>query len=724
MSTYSPNLRLELIGTGEQQGTWGVTTNTNLGTLLEEAIGGYVSVPVTDGADTTLTVSNGAADQSRNMVLNLTGALTADRTVICPAIEKLYVVKNATTGGKNVTFKVSGQTGVSIPNGYTYLLYVNGIDAYSITQSMASQSASGVDITGGTINVGDYQIPRSDIQVSGSSNPTAVVVGSISGATLDVTAVSSGTLAVGDRLFVSGLDYNTYITALGTGSGGVGTYTLNQNATLASTTIYACPSAYDTFTFYNSDTTSIGNQPLGGIEWFGSDASTPGAGVKAYIAAISESTTPDSSLIFGTSDNASGSLAVERMRISSSGQVGIGSVPSAGVSLSLFGYMGGAADTYLSFAGGVVQSTSNASATGFFTAMGTDTASFTLPSLAHFGAYQGAIGAGSSVTVQYGFISTNTLIGATTNYGFHAQNTAAVTSGKTAYGFFSNLSVASGGGTTWAFYGSGTANSFFGGSVGIGTTVVSGTSLVVAKNITGGTTAHSILTSAAVSSDVTNIAYGYRSYLTTAAATFTLTNLYHLAADQGGSIGAGSSVTNQVGFFSGAANIGATNNFGFYASNTAAVTAGKTAYGFYSLVNTATGGGTTYSFYSGGTAPNLFSGNVLVFGAGAIGYTTGSGGTVTQATSRTTGVTLNKTNGAITLVSAAGTTAWQSFTVTNSTVAATDTIIVNQKSGTDIYQIFVTAVGAGSFRITFATTSGTTTEQPVFNFAVIKAVTS
>jgi hypothetical protein len=124
------------------------------------------------------------------------------------------------------------------------------------------------------------------------------------------------------------------------------------------------------------------------------------------------------------------------------------------------------------------------------------------------------------------------------------------------------------------------------------------------------------------------------------------------------------------------------------------------------------------------TGDGLFSGSVLLTGAAGLGYGTGSGGAVTQATSRTTGVTLNKTNGAITLVSAAGTTTWQSFTVTNSTVAATDTVIVNQKSGTDLYMIHVTNVAAGSFQITFATTGGTTTEQPVFNFSIIKAVTS
>jgi hypothetical protein len=105
-----------------------------------------------------------------------------------------------------------------------------------------------------------------------------------------------------------------------------------------------------------------------------------------------------------------------------------------------------------------------------------------------------------------------------------------------------------------------------------------------------------------------------------------------------------------------------------------------------------------------------------------VGYATGAGGAVTQVTSRTTGVTLDTITGAITLFSAAGSATPASFTVTNAAVAATDVVIVNQKSGTDLYEIFVTAVAAGSFRITFFTTGGTTTEQPVFSFAVIKGV--
>jgi hypothetical protein len=107
-----------------------------------------------------------------------------------------------------------------------------------------------------------------------------------------------------------------------------------------------------------------------------------------------------------------------------------------------------------------------------------------------------------------------------------------------------------------------------------------------------------------------------------------------------------------------------------------------------------------------------------------IGYVTGAGGAVTQITSRTTGVTLNKVTGAITLVSAAGSATPFSFTVTDSAVAATDTISLSEKSGTDLYELFVTAVAAGSFQVTAFTTGGTTTEQPVINFNVVKGAAS
>lgn len=107
-----------------------------------------------------------------------------------------------------------------------------------------------------------------------------------------------------------------------------------------------------------------------------------------------------------------------------------------------------------------------------------------------------------------------------------------------------------------------------------------------------------------------------------------------------------------------------------------------------------------------------------------VGYTQGLGSAVTQATSRTTGVTINAPTGTIKLVSAAGSATAASFTVTNSFVEVNDTIVVSQQSGTDLYEIFVTNVAAGSFKITSFTTGGTTTEQPVFNFAILKGAAS
>lgn len=137
-------------------------------------------------------------------------------------------------------------------------------------------------------------------------------------------------------------------------------------------------------------------------------------------------------------------------------------------------------------------------------------------------------------------------------------------------------------------------------------------------------------------------------------------------------------------------------------------------------------------FTAGGNI-TLSPGNTLVFvngallaqtATGGVGYGTGAGGAVTQGTSRTTGVTLNTVTGDITLFSAAGSATPATFTVTNSAVAVTDNIVISQKSGTDLYELFITNVAAGSFKVTFFTTGGTTVEQPVFHFSVIKGVSS
>jgi hypothetical protein len=124
-STYSPSLKLTLIGDGDQAGIWGQTTNTNLGTLLEQAIAGVVTIVMTD-ANYTLTNYNGVSDEARNAVLIVTGTNTAVRDVIPPVAEKLYTVVNNTSGGYAIRVIGATGTGVTIQNGFTALVYCNG----------------------------------------------------------------------------------------------------------------------------------------------------------------------------------------------------------------------------------------------------------------------------------------------------------------------------------------------------------------------------------------------------------------------------------------------------------------------------------------------------------------------------------------------------------------------------------------------------------------------
>ena len=132
-STYSTNLALELIGTGDQAGTWGTTTNTNLGTLIEQAISGYTTYAATGGTD-TITIPNGATGTARNMYIEFTG--TGGGTVLVPTNKKLYFVYNNTSSA--ITVKVSGQTGVSVPAAAKMVLVNNGTDIVVATNYLAA----------------------------------------------------------------------------------------------------------------------------------------------------------------------------------------------------------------------------------------------------------------------------------------------------------------------------------------------------------------------------------------------------------------------------------------------------------------------------------------------------------------------------------------------------------------------------------------------------------
>jgi hypothetical protein len=139
-SSYSTDLKLELMVTGENAGTWGDITNTNLN-ILQQAIAGYESVALNETTGATLTFSNGVTSNGKNAVLNLTGSLTSSVNVVIPdGVEKTYTVKNATTGSFAVTFKTTSGSGAtwSTTDKGTKLLYSDGTNVVDILNN-ASQ---------------------------------------------------------------------------------------------------------------------------------------------------------------------------------------------------------------------------------------------------------------------------------------------------------------------------------------------------------------------------------------------------------------------------------------------------------------------------------------------------------------------------------------------------------------------------------------------------------
>ena len=177
-STYSPSLRLELIGDGDQSGIWGQTTNNNLGALIEQAIVGVVSISMLD-ATYTLSNYNGVEDESRNQVLVLTGALTATRNVIAPLVEKTYVIKNNTTGSQSIQIIGSSGLGVTIPNGATTLVYCDGTNFYNANTGTA----------------GNYTV-NGNLSVTGTTSLTGALsasTGTFSGAISSVSPTFTGT---------------------------------------------------------------------------------------------------------------------------------------------------------------------------------------------------------------------------------------------------------------------------------------------------------------------------------------------------------------------------------------------------------------------------------------------------------------------------------------------------------------------------------------------------
>jgi hypothetical protein len=197
-STYS-NLKIQLMATGENSGTWGTVTNVNLGTALEEAIAGSADVAFSSGNVTLTLTDTNASQTARNMRLNLTGTTGGARDLIVPAVEKMYVVNNGCADA--VTVKVSGQTGVAVPTGKTMILFNNGTDVVDAITHLSSLTTSTLSATGVvTVSAGSNTAPA--ITTSGDTNtgiffPAADTIAFTEGGTEAMRINSSGYVGIG-----------------------------------------------------------------------------------------------------------------------------------------------------------------------------------------------------------------------------------------------------------------------------------------------------------------------------------------------------------------------------------------------------------------------------------------------------------------------------------------------------------------------------------------------
>jgi microcystin-dependent protein len=206
-STYSTDLRIELIANGEQSGLWGATTNTNLGTLIEDAISGLASVSITS-ANQALTASNGSADQARCAAVSLTTTTTAAFNVYVPPVTKLYVIKNASAYAATIYCSTvinnttAAGTGVTIPAGKSVLLRADGTNV--VEQLDHVVGAFGV---GGALTVTGTSTLTGNTAVGGTTTlQNALVLGGSPGtAGQVVVSQGAGTAPVWGNAFVTGM---------------------------------------------------------------------------------------------------------------------------------------------------------------------------------------------------------------------------------------------------------------------------------------------------------------------------------------------------------------------------------------------------------------------------------------------------------------------------------------------------------------------------------------
>ena len=319
------------------------TQNANAVAITGGSITGITDLAVADGG----TGASNAANARTNLGLGTMSTQNANAVAI--------------TGGS-----ITGITDLAVADGGTGASDASGARTNLGLGTMSTQNANAVAITGGAINgtpigatttstiagttgtfSGNLTVdtntlfvnatnncvgvgtssPTVQLQVSGNTTSIASITSaSITGITLTVVSVSGNTIAVGDRVFGVGVSPITKIVSQTDGTpGGAGNYVVSVSQTAPGPTMYTSAGAAATVRITDTDGTVLAGQPSGTIEFFVSDSNTPTPGVGAYISAVSEDASPETSLTFGTRSDGVGQIdANERLRIGSVGQIGIG----------------------------------------------------------------------------------------------------------------------------------------------------------------------------------------------------------------------------------------------------------------------------------------------------------------------------------------------------------------------------------------------------------------
>jgi len=215
-STYTTRIRLEKQATGENSNTWGSRLNSNVFSLVDQAVAGYTSIAL--AADSvTLSVENGSVDQARSAILELHGTLTSSVDVIIPSVTKQYLVRNNTSGAFSVTMKCAGGDGTAIPQGYVAIMYCDGVSVRSAFGTGASRNigTSVTEIPDISIADARYVQTSSDSTITGSKTFTSVTnfdnIVNVSGAARGTII----TLTDAACIAVSSSNANNFVVTLG-----------------------------------------------------------------------------------------------------------------------------------------------------------------------------------------------------------------------------------------------------------------------------------------------------------------------------------------------------------------------------------------------------------------------------------------------------------------------------------------------------------------------------